>query len=133
MRKLGKVIKHGGLNVWPHELEMADIFTAAGHTVEFIRPKDKTGEHTLDVLLDGKKWEFKSPKSSKMDAVERNLKRGTKQSRRIVFYSCRIKRIPDKAILRELTTKSHANKYITYLKFINSQDKIIDVNGVDIK
>jgi len=126
-KRIGKIIKYAGLNVWPHELVMADILAEDGHVVEFIKPVDRKGESTPDVLIDGVRWELRSPKSGKLDSVERNLKRGSKQSKRIVFSSCRIKRIPDKAIIRELTTKSHANKSVSSLRFINRHGKIIDI------
>jgi hypothetical protein len=128
MKRVGKVIKIGGLNVWPHEQLMADILAAAGHVVEFLPATDKKGSYTPDVLLDGVRWEFKSPKSAKIDAIERNLKRGTRQSVRLVISSHRIKRLPDKAIEREITIKMRANKKLEAVKFINRHGKIIDIS-----
>ena len=128
MNKVGKVIKTGGLNVWPHEQLMADILAAAGHVVEFLPAADKEKDYTPDLLLDGERWEFKSPASAKMNAVERCLKRGTKQSDKVVLSSHRMKRVPDKAIEREITVKLRANKKLTAVKFINRHREIIDIS-----
>ncbi|MCL2451984.1 hypothetical protein FWD20_03945 [Candidatus Saccharibacteria bacterium] len=133
MKKVGKVIKFGGLNVWPHESIMADILADAGHIVEFIPPKNKRGEYTPDVFIDGVPWEIKSPRSNKLSAVQRNLNRGKRQSSRIVFTSKRIKRIPDKAIQRELLTQLNINKEIVEIKFINRRGEIIDIKSIDTK
>jgi len=124
---VGKVVKYSGLNVWPHEQVIADILAADGHIVEFIKPADRKGENTPDVLMDGIRWEFKSPKSSKLDAVERNLKRASRQCSRIVFASRRMKRVPDKAIERELSKQLNVSKKIDLIKFINRHGKTIDI------
>ena len=121
------MIKASGLNVWPHEQYMADVLAEAGHVVEFLPTIDQEGVYTPDVLLDGVRWEFKSPKGAKIDCVERSLKRGTKQSDKIIVSSHRVKYIPDKAIERELTRKMRANKKVTIVKFINRKHEIIDI------
>jgi hypothetical protein len=127
MKKVGKVIKYSGLNVWPHELVMADILAEAGHTVEFIRPKGKKGDYTPDALIDGVEWELKSPRSNKLNAVQRNLRRGARQSRNIVFTSKRVKKIPDKSIQRELSRRLNESNKISAIKFINRHGKIVDI------
>jgi len=44
MKQRGKVIKAGGLNVWPHEQLMADILADAGYVVEFLPTTNREGE-----------------------------------------------------------------------------------------
>lgn len=126
-RKCGKIIKLGGLNIWPHEQVIANIFAEVGHTVEFIKPSGRRGEKTPDALVDGVKWEMKSPRASSLKAVERNLKRGSWQSNKIIFSSHRMKGIPDKAIERELLKWSNKINTITKVKFVNRHNKIIDI------
>ncbi|MCL2094741.1 hypothetical protein FWH13_01350 [Candidatus Saccharibacteria bacterium] len=126
-KMVGKVIKTGGLNVWPHEQLMADILAAAGHVVEFLPPATTDGTQTPDVLIDGLKWEMKSPRASNLKTVERNLKRARWQSSRIVFASHRMKQVPDRAIERELHQRVKSVKGITSLKFINRHGNIIDI------
>ena len=126
-KTVGKVIKIGGLNVWPHEQVMADILAKAGYVVEFIKPNKRKYENTPDVLINGIRWEMKSPKSAKLEAIERNLKRGTKQCDRFIFYSKRMKRVPDKAIKRELIKQLKMSKKITAIKFIDRHGEVTDI------
>ena len=123
----GKIIIPSGVNVWPHEYKSAEALSAAGYVVEFIPPLDTEGNHTADVLLDGVEWELKSPKSGKIEAIERNLKKGSKQSSRIVFDSRRMKRIPGKAIIRELSIRLKKQKTLTAIIFINRHGVVIDI------
>jgi hypothetical protein len=60
-------------------------------------------------------------------AVERNLKKAVRQSRNVVFDSRRMKRIPDTAILRELTAKSLANKALKRVMFVNRHGIVVVV------
>ena len=125
-RKMGKVIKFSGLNVWPHEMWEADILAAHGHIVEFIPISNNEYETTPDVLIDGEKWEIKSPQGS-LKSVERNLKKARWQSDSILFVSKRMKQIPDKAIERELRKWSNEINNIRRVKFINRRSKIVDI------
>jgi len=126
-RKTGKVIKQGGINVWPHEQIMADILAENGYIVEFIEPSIRKNERTPDVKIDGVGWELKSPRASSLKAVERNLKRGRWQSDKIVFASRRMKGIPDKAIERELKNRSKEIDGLSRIIFINRQKEIVDI------
>lgn len=126
-KRVGKVIKIAGLNVWPHEQYMADQLANAGYTVEFIKPSNTKYQSTPDVYIDGEKWEMKSPRASSLKAVERNLKLGSWQSSKIVFTARRMKNIPDKAVQRELTKKLAELSKITVIKFITRHGDIIDI------
>ena len=123
----GKIIIPAGLNIWPHELETAKALANFGHMVEFKKKTEGYKVHSADVYMDGKFWEFKSPKSEKLDAIERNLRRAKTQSERIVLDSARMKKIPDTAIKREILAKA---PYITEIKeviFINRKRECIDI------
>lgn len=126
-RKVGRVIIPGDVGIWPHEAATAKALATAGHVVEFIRKSERDRETSPDIFIDGEKWEMKAPISGKLSAIEDNLKRASKQSDRVVFDSRRMKRVPDKAIIRELNTKSHSNKFISHVKFVNRHGKIIDI------
>lgn len=125
--KLGKLTIHDGANVWPHEIKTARSLTALGHNVDFYPKSNQKYRRSADAYIDHELWEFKSPTSDKLDAIERNLKRGKKQSSKIVLDSRRMKHIPDLAIERELRAKSKINKTITHLKYINRHGKVIDI------
>lgn len=69
-KHVGKVIKSAGLNVWPHEQYMADKLADAGHIVEFLQPSNAKYQSTPDVMIDGERWEMKSPRASNIKAIE---------------------------------------------------------------
>ena len=123
----GRIIVPKGVNVWPHELETARALAKAGHSVEFIRRSERKRETTADCLLDGIKWEMKAPNGAKLSLVEKNLRRGIKQCDKIIFDSHRVKRIPDKAIARELAKWSTEIRGLQRLKFVNRHGEIIDI------
>ena len=125
--KVGKVIKPGDVNVWPHEEATAKALALAGFNVEFIRKSERKDETSADAYIDGEKWEMKAPRSGKLSAVEDNLKKASRQADKVVFDSRRMKRIPDNAIERELAVKSHVNKSVTRVKFVNRYGKVIDI------
>jgi hypothetical protein len=123
----GKIIIPSGANVWPHEMKAAQALAAAGHTVEFIRKSEREREHSADAYIDSIKWEFKAPDGSSVSLVEKNLRRAVKQSSNIIFDSCRVKRIPDSALQRELTKWAKKIKGIDRLRFINRHRVVIDI------
>jgi hypothetical protein len=126
-KKNGQIIIPSNANVWPHELLTAKSLAAAGSTVEFVRESNRKYETSADCFIEGERWEFKAPRSGKISAIEDNLKKASKQADKVVFDSRRMHRIPDKVIERELRAKSHANKSITSLKFVDRHGKVIDI------
>ena len=123
----GKIIIEPDLNVWPHELKTAEVLAASGYIVKFIPKSNIAHQKTADVLIDGLIWEFKAPTADNLKAIERNLKRGRWQSPNIVFDSRRMKALPDKAILREVTKQANALSGIARLLYVNKHGQIIDV------
>jgi hypothetical protein len=123
----GKIIIPSGVNVWPHELKTAQALAAIGLTVEFIRKSERERECSADAFIDGVKFEMKAPTSSKLSAVQDNLKKASKQSPNIVFDSRRMKKVPDKAIERELSIQLHKSKAIKRILFVNRHGIVVDV------
>jgi hypothetical protein len=121
------IIVPGDVNVWQHEYQTALALARAGLTVEFIRKSNLERETSADVFIDNIKWEMKAPKSSKLSAIEDNLKKALRQSCYIVFDSRRMKRLPDKAIERELSTQLHKSKAIQRILFVNRHGQVIDI------
>ena len=126
-KQSGKIIIPSGVNVWPHEYQTAQSLADAGYVVEFIRKSDLPRERSADAFLDGEKHEFKAPKSAKLSAVEDNLKKASRQASNIVFDSRRMKRVPDKAIERELITQLEKSRVITRIVFINRHGIVIEI------
>jgi len=123
----GKIIIPNGANVWPHELQSAKALAAFGYTVEFIPARQESGIATADVVIDNLSWEMKAPTGKTLSSIEKNLRRGSKQANNIIFDSRRMKRIPDKAIVRELSAKLHHISKIERIIFINRHGAIIDI------
>ncbi len=115
------------VNVWPHELKTAKALAGAGYVVEFVRRRETEHEKTADALIDGEMWEFKAPKSGKLKAVERNLKRGRRQSENIVFDGRRMKGVPDEAIEREVRSQAFKVSNIRRLIYVTRYGKVIDI------
>lgn len=71
---------------------------------------------------------MKAPTSSNMKAVEKNLRRATKQATYVIFDCRRMKSIPENAIEREI--RICVSKRIKTLKtvlFVNRKGQVIDI------
>ncbi len=115
-------------NVWKHELHTANALAKAGYVVEFLPTKDIKSIKSPDILMDGERWELKSPKTDKLSAVERNLKRATRQSGNIVIDSLRLHKIHDNTVQEFLAQKFRQQKTIKRLLFVNRKRQVIDIN-----
>ncbi|MDR1300814.1 MAG: hypothetical protein LBK50_03865 [Candidatus Nomurabacteria bacterium] len=126
-KSIGKITIIGGANVWPHEMLSAKVLIHAGYSVEFIPESKRRGEKKADCYLDGELWEMKAPNGATLDVVERNLRRAAKKANNVIFDSRRVKKIPDVAIARELSTQLKCIKKINKIKFINRQSEVLDM------
>jgi len=124
----GKVIILPDATIWPHELSTAKALANAGYTVEFRINKNIEFIKSPDILIDDKTWEMKSPRSSKLASIERNLKKAYRQSKNIVFDSQRMGKLPDKSIQRELIKHFQLTKSIQNLLFVNRKRETIDIS-----
>lgn len=123
----GKVIIEPGLNVWPHELQTATALATVGYTVEFVRKSEVDHVATPDVLIDGVRWEFKSPKSGKPDMILKNLRRALHQSDCVVFDCRRMKRLPNQVIEREVRLRANELKSLKHLIYINRHGDVMTI------
>ncbi len=126
-RQKGKIIIPAGRKPWPPELRIANILAMAGHNVEFL---PESNVSTADILLDGIEYEMKSPFTNKPDKLERNIKRGLKQSKNIIFDSSRIKNMRDDNLRRFLIKKAREQKQIGKLIFITRRGQIVDIKSL---
>lgn len=124
----GEIRIPAGINVWKHELRTANALATAGHIVEFLPTKDIKNAKSPDILLNGEKWELKAPKTDKLSAIERNLKRATKQSSNIVIDSHRLRKIHDSTVQKFLLQKFRQQKTIKKLLFVNRKHQVIDIS-----
>ena len=126
-KQRGKIIIPAGRKPWPHELRVANILAMAGHSIEFL---PESNASTADILLDEVEYEIKSPFTNKSDKLERNIKRGLKQSKNIIFDSSRIKNMRDDNLRRFLIKKAREQKQIGKLILITKRGQIIDIKSL---
>ena len=124
LRCKGKIIIPAGRHPWPHEMRVAEILSNNGYKVEFLK---ETSIQTADIKLNGKEYEIKSPFTNKPDKIERNIKRGLKQSKNIIIDSYRIKEMKDADVKRFLTKKAKEQNQIKSMLFITKKGTIIDI------
>lgn len=129
MRKkiIGRIIKAGDVNLWPHEEATAKVLALCGHDVEFIRKSNRERERSADAYVDGVKWEFKSPTANHTKTIIKNLKDAKWQSDRVIIDARRMKKVPDEAILRELKASSREVPEIKHIKYISKAGKLLDI------
>ena len=127
LKQKGKIIIPAGRKPWPHELRVANILAMAGHNIEFL---PESNISTSDILLDGIEYEMKSPFTNKPDKLERNIKRGLRQSKNIILDSSRIKNMRDDNLRRFLVRKAKEQKQIGELILITKRGQIIDIKSL---
>ena len=123
----GEIRIPAGVNIWQHELSTANALAQAGYIVEFLSTKDIKDTKSPDILMDGERWELKAPKTNKLSAIERNLKRATKQSSNIVIDSHRLRKIHDSTVQAFLMQKLKQQKTIKKLLFVNRKHQVLDI------
>lgn len=126
-KRVGKIIIPGDVNIWPHEREIAKVLAIHGYNIEFIRKSNRLREHTSDVLIDGMKWELKSPNANHTRTIYKNLKKAKWQSENVIIDSRRIKRVPDHIILKEVRKRAKEIPEIKRLKYISKSGKVLDI------
>lgn len=127
-RQNGEIRIPAGVTIWKHELSTAEALAAAGYVVEFLAVKDFRGAKSPDIIMANEAWELKSPRTDKLSAVERNLKRGTKQSGNVIIDSQRMQKIHDSTVERYLTQKFKQQRTIKKLVFVNRRRNVIDIS-----
>lgn len=125
--RIGKIIKPGDVNVWPHEDVTANTLAMYGHNVEFIRKSNRDREHSADAYVDGEKWEFKSPTARHTKTILKNLKEAKWQSDKVILDARRMKGVPNEAILREVKSAIIEVSEISELKYISKSGKLVDI------
>ena len=127
----GEIRIPAGVSIWKHELDTANVLAAAGYVIEFLASRNVQNNKSADIVINGEEWELKAPKSDRLAAIERNLKRATKQSSNIVIDSRRMSKLHDKTIQQFLIQKLQQQKTIKKLLFINRKHELIDINKID--
>jgi hypothetical protein len=126
MKRKGKIIILSDRAPWPHELRVAEILAQANHVVEFL---PEAPIKTADILLNGTKFEIKSPKTGKINTFEHNIKRALKQSKNIIIDLSRMdgRKIPEHRAIAFLAAKCQKHPQIKQLLVVTKQRRIIDI------
>lgn len=123
----GKIIIGREVNVWPHEIKTAQALADNGYTVEFVRKNEGKRMKSADLIIDGELWEMKSPTSSKLSAVEKNVRKALHQAARVIFDSRRMKGLSDAAVERKLRKIAPTLRSMRRLVFVNKRGNVIDI------
>lgn len=126
----GSIVIPAGIEVWEHELRTAQVLARYGHNVCFVAKDKNRGVKSADILVDDVLYEMKSPKADKLSAIERNLKKASKQSENIVIDSRRMKKIHDTAIQKCLAGKLKQQKTIKKILFVNRKHELVDISSL---
>jgi hypothetical protein len=125
----GTVTIPADINVWDHELKTAQVLARYGHRVEFVVADNGYRIKSADILVDGVPYEIKSPRTDKLSAVERNLKRASHQSANIIIDSRRMSKLHDSTVQKYLLQKLRQQKTIKKLLFVNRKHELIDISS----
>ena len=123
MRK-GKIIPNGVV-LEKHEYKTVLFLTEQGFDIELIPKSNKKGIKTPDFMMNGEKWEMKSPKGEGRWLVENTLNKAIKQSPNIVLDLRRIQ-IHQTKCMAEVEKQFQKKKTIKKIKVITKNQKIVD-------
>ena len=126
-KKQGTIEAPSDLNIQEHELSSARALADAGYDVEFAHKAEGKRVTSADVIVNGVLWEMKSPQAGNRKAIERNLRRASRQSTNIIFDSQRMKGMSDAEVERELRKYAVHIKAIRRLRFVNRNRRVIDI------
>ena len=122
--KKGKIIPNGVI-LEKHEYRTILLFTEIGIDIELIPKSERKGIHTPDIVMNGLKWEIKSPKGEGKYLMQNTIQKAVKQSRNVIVDLKRTKRSQGRC-LQELKNEFDKSKSLQRLKIITKSNKILD-------
>ena len=122
--KKGKIIPNGVI-LEKHEYKTILLFTEMGSDVELIPKSEKKGVHAPDIVMNGLRWEMKSPKGEGKYLMQNTIQKAVKQSRNVIVDLRRAKRSQERC-LQELEKEFGSSKNLQKLKVITKSRKILD-------
>ena len=122
--KKGKIIPNGVI-LEKHEYRMVLLFTEMGVDIELISKSEKKGVHAPDIVMNGLRWEMKSPKGEGKYLIQNTIQKAVKQSRNVIIDLRRAKRSQERC-LQELEKEFGSSKNLQKLKVITKSRKILD-------
>ena len=122
--KRGKIIPNGVI-LEKHEYKTVLLFTEMGVDIELIPKSEKKGVHAPDIVMNGLRWEMKSPKGEGKYLMQNTIQKAIKQSRNVIVDLRRAKRSQERC-LQELEKEFDSSKSLQKLKVITKSRKILD-------
>lgn len=122
--KKGRIIPNGVI-LEEHEYKTVLLFTEIGIDVELIPKSERKGIHAPDIIMNGLRWEIKSPKGEGKYLMQNTIQKAVKQSRNVIIDLRRTKRLQAKC-LQELKKEFESSKSMRRLKIITKSRKILD-------
>ncbi len=116
-KKSGKIIPNG-VYLQDHEYETVLFLTEQGYDVELIAPSDIMGEKTPDILMNGYRWEMKSPKGKGKWTIKNIMQKASRQSENIVIDIRRLKQFPQEKYISEIEQRFELTKRFKRLMII---------------
>lgn len=125
--KPGKIIIPFGAMPELHELAVANTLISIGKDVEFIAPIYTKGVFTPDLIMDGQRWEIKSPIGNSKRTIENNFRKAQKQSENIIFDLRRVG-LDEKVVISQIKNRilsQHGNRTRKVL-IVTKNNKVLD-------
>ena len=122
--KKGKIIPNGVI-LEKHEYKTVLLFTEIGIDVELIPKSERKGVHAPDVIMNGLRWEMKSPKGEGKYLMQNTIQKAVKQSKNVIVDLRRTKRSQERC-LQELRKEFDSSKSLQRLKIITKSRRILD-------
>ncbi len=124
--KPGKIIIPIGVFPEKHELETANVLAALGKNIEFLAPIYAKGVFTPDLIMDGQRWEIKSPCGNSKRTIENNYRNASLQSMNIIFDLRRIG-LSEKVAIKYIEQQFNLRRgKIKRVMVISKNEKILD-------
>lgn len=124
MKKKGETIIPSGVIPEKHEIKTTDFFTRLGKSVEFLRPSNT--KKSPDIMMDGHKWEIKSPKNAGKYTIEHAIEAASKQSSYVII-DLRRSKTPEQKALVKITREATYRKRLKKVLVITKTGRLLDV------
>ena len=122
--KNGKFINPNDVTISFHEKETIKVLEKFGYSGEIVAPTGVKGSHTPDLIIKGALWEMKSPTGKSNQTIERQFKRGSKQSRNLILDTRRTK-ISDEKIISYTSGRIKRSRSTRQVLIVNKKSQVI--------
>ena len=122
--KKGIIIPNGVI-LEKHEYKTVLLFTEMGVDIELIPKSERKGVHAPDIVMNGLRWEMKSPKGEGKYLMQNTIQKAVMQSKNVIVDLRRAKRSQERC-LQELRKEFDNSRSLRRLKIITKSRRILD-------